>query len=185
MNQQHQSRASQKPDRPGATRIGYFGYFGRNLPALRLRKVHHYNHRRPNHTLRHRQARKKLCTYGYKQANTTSPIFALPVQYVVPLFQRAYVWNRQYHWEPLWDDIRDGQLFREVETPPERDNSVEGQFFYRRNTLGVGVVVPIMMQLYGRLETGSERDRCLIAIESWLVRRLLAGYSAEGTTSSS
>ena len=38
---------------------------------------------------------------------TPRDLFALPVQYVVPLFQRAYVWNHQYHWEPLWEDIRD------------------------------------------------------------------------------
>src|SRR4030043_91959 len=27
-------------------------------------------------------------------------------RYVVPLFQRQYVWNREDQWEPLWEDIR-------------------------------------------------------------------------------
>lgn len=27
-------------------------------------------------------------------------------RYVVPLFQRAYVWNLDEHWEPLWEDIQ-------------------------------------------------------------------------------
>src|SRR5436309_10991283 len=26
-------------------------------------------------------------------------------RYEVPLFQRQYVWNRDDHWEPLWEDI--------------------------------------------------------------------------------
>lgn len=73
-----------------------------------------------------------------------------------------------------------GKLFREVETPPEKMESVEGRFFYRRSVLGVGVAVPLLMELYGRLEAGAERDKCLIAIESWLVRRLLSGYNARG-----
>ncbi len=28
-------------------------------------------------------------------------------RYVVPLFQRPYVWNRDEQWQPLWDDIEE------------------------------------------------------------------------------
>lgn len=28
-------------------------------------------------------------------------------QYLVPFYQRPYVWNRKEQWEPLWDDIRE------------------------------------------------------------------------------
>ena len=38
---------------------------------------------------------------------TVRDLFALPVQYVVPRFQRGYVWNRDIQWEPLWQDITD------------------------------------------------------------------------------
>lgn len=34
-------------------------------------------------------------------------LFNKPVCYMVPLFQRPYVWKREAHWQPLWDDIRD------------------------------------------------------------------------------
>jgi hypothetical protein len=34
-------------------------------------------------------------------------LFQGDTRYVVPLFQRPYVWNRQDQWEPLWEDIRD------------------------------------------------------------------------------
>lgn len=33
-------------------------------------------------------------------------LFNRPVSYVVPLFQRPYVWRREAHWAPLWEDIR-------------------------------------------------------------------------------
>jgi hypothetical protein len=42
------------------------------------------------------------------KANPRSPfeIFSAPVRYVVPLYQRPYVWNLEDQWEPLWDDVR-------------------------------------------------------------------------------
>ncbi|MGK7870562.1 DUF262 domain-containing protein [Falsiroseomonas sp. E2-1-a20] len=32
-------------------------------------------------------------------------VFGPPVRFVVPLFQRAYVWEQKAQWEPLWKDI--------------------------------------------------------------------------------
>lgn len=32
-------------------------------------------------------------------------LFSRERQFAVPLFQRAYVWNRETQWEPLWEDI--------------------------------------------------------------------------------
>lgn len=42
------------------------------------------------------------------KANTLTPteIFGNQIRYVVPLYQRPYVWNRADQWEPLWEDIR-------------------------------------------------------------------------------
>ena len=34
-------------------------------------------------------------------------IFGRPVNYLVPLYQRPYVWTREKQWEPLWEDVRD------------------------------------------------------------------------------
>lgn len=33
-------------------------------------------------------------------------IFGKDVRYIVPLYQRPYVWNRLEHWEPLWEDVQ-------------------------------------------------------------------------------
>lgn len=36
---------------------------------------------------------------------TPAELFSAPVRYVVPLFQRPYVWNEQDQWAPLWADV--------------------------------------------------------------------------------
>lgn len=33
-------------------------------------------------------------------------LFNLPQHFVIPLFQRAYVWKQEEQWEPLWQDIK-------------------------------------------------------------------------------
>jgi hypothetical protein len=38
---------------------------------------------------------------------TIKDVFGKDIRYVVPLFQRPYVWNKQDQWEPLWTDITD------------------------------------------------------------------------------
>lgn len=33
------------------------------------------------------------------------PLFAHPIRYEIPPFQRRYVWKQEEQWEPLWEDI--------------------------------------------------------------------------------
>ena len=37
---------------------------------------------------------------------TLQELFQKPVRYVIPPFQRPYVWTQDDQWEPLWDDVR-------------------------------------------------------------------------------
>ncbi len=37
---------------------------------------------------------------------TLKQVFSKDIRYVVPMFQRPYVWNKTKHWEPLWEDVR-------------------------------------------------------------------------------
>src|SRR4051794_16673412 len=37
--------------------------------------------------------------------NTPSQVFGNQIRYVVPLFQRPYVWTEQDQWQPLWNDV--------------------------------------------------------------------------------
>ena len=34
-------------------------------------------------------------------------LFNSDVQYIIPLFQRHYVWDQEEQWEPLWTDIKE------------------------------------------------------------------------------
>jgi Protein of unknown function DUF262/Protein of unknown function (DUF1524) len=36
---------------------------------------------------------------------TVSVVFSNERRYVIPLFQRPYVWTRENQWEPLWEDV--------------------------------------------------------------------------------
>lgn len=40
------------------------------------------------------------------QTHTPAVIFGSHIRYVVPLFQRPYVWDEKEQWAPLWDDVR-------------------------------------------------------------------------------
>ncbi len=48
-------------------------------------------------------------------------IFGQPVHYVVPLYQRPYVWTREQQWEPLWDDVR-SVADRQLDVMPANDS---------------------------------------------------------------
>jgi uncharacterized protein with ParB-like and HNH nuclease domain len=39
------------------------------------------------------------------QVRTPNAIFGQPQRFLVPLFQRPYVWNQEQQWEPLWRDV--------------------------------------------------------------------------------
>ena len=45
---------------------------------------------------------------GALKADTVdlAAIFGKPVHYLVPLYQRPYVWTREDQWEPLWQDVQ-------------------------------------------------------------------------------
>ena len=37
--------------------------------------------------------------------HTVQELFERDVRYIVPLYQRPYVWNEEHQWAPLWDDV--------------------------------------------------------------------------------
>ena len=40
------------------------------------------------------------------QVKSPQDIFFSPQRFLVPLFQRPYVWSQEGQWAPLWDDVR-------------------------------------------------------------------------------
>ena len=55
---------------------------------------------------------------------TPFELFGNEVRYVVPLFQRPYVWDQERQWEPRWDDVR--VLAEQLEEPGADHSSQEG-----------------------------------------------------------
>jgi hypothetical protein len=39
------------------------------------------------------------------ETRTLTHLFQLDVRYVIPLYQRPYVWSEERQWAPLWEDI--------------------------------------------------------------------------------
>jgi hypothetical protein len=37
--------------------------------------------------------------------HTVQQLFERDVRYIVPLYQRPYVWDEEHQWAPLWDDL--------------------------------------------------------------------------------
>jgi hypothetical protein len=50
-------------------------------------------------------------------------VFASDVRYVVPLYQRPYVWRKRSHWEPLWEDV-----LHVLDLHLDKDASTRGHF---------------------------------------------------------
>lgn len=64
-------------------------------------------------------------------------LFERPQRYVIPLYQRRYVWTKEKQWEPLWNDIR-----RRAEAEVENRGHVKPHF--------LGAVVLANIRTYGR-----------------------------------
>lgn len=62
-------------------------------------------------------------------ANTLNlkELFQKDVRYVIPTFQRPYVWNQEDQWEPLWEDVRNTaeRYLDELAAVPEEDDRRE------------------------------------------------------------
>ena len=77
--------------------------------------------------------------------------------------------------EQLLDDAK---YFMESETVGAATQDREALFHERRLSMGAGAVWPLLLKLR-HLDIGpEEREACLVALESYLVRRLIAGYQA-------
>ena len=68
-----------------------------------------------------------------------------------------------------------GEIYREVEKGEEEDVA---KFVARRNVMGVGVVTPLLLWLLDAKLPKEQLRNCLIALESFLVRRVVCGFSA-------
>ena len=77
--------------------------------------------------------------------------------------------------EQLLDDAR---YFMESETVESGAESREALFHERRLAMGAGAVWPLLLKLRHLDVDTEDREACFVALESYLVRRLIAGYQA-------
>ena len=81
--------------------------------------------------------------------------------------------------ESIWDIARDlgdlGTIYRDVEEVRRSDIA---RFLERRNVMNVGVVTPLLLWLLSVDLPPVQLANCLTVLESFLVRRVVCGYSA-------
>lgn len=68
-------------------------------------------------------------------------LFSRETQYIIPLFQRHYVWTEEDQWEPLWDDIK-GKVHHRLIDEHQGKHSIHftGAIVIQQNTSNVGEV---------------------------------------------
>ena len=77
--------------------------------------------------------------------------------------------------EQLLDDAR---YFMKSETVESAARDREALFHERRLAMGAGAVWPLLLKLRHLDVDTDDREACFVALESYLVRRLIAGYQA-------
>ena len=91
----------------------------------------------------------------------------------------TYAQKRKHAGDTIHDVARDlgelGIIYREVEEVRREEIK---RFLERRNVMNVGVVTPLLLWLLSAGLTSARLANCLKALESFLVRRVVCGYSA-------
>lgn len=84
-----------------------------------------------------------------------SDLFSNRKRYVVPLFQRAYVWNKERQWQPLWQDVMDRAeaVLRANPNTRPKDHFLGAIVTAPRASFGVGVPVAELIDGQQRLTT--------------------------------
>src|SRR5688572_2031092 len=86
---------------------------------------------------------------------TLVSVFGKDVRYVVPMFQRPYVWNMTEHWAPLWEDIRG--VSERVHEATREEERTGAQVSVPPHFLGA-IVLDQMPTTTGSVETRSVID---------------------------
>ena len=71
------------------------------------------------------------------QVNT---LFGTDIQYIIPLFQRHYVWDRDEQWQPLWEDIEDKARYRLSESQRQQFTHFTGAIVIQQKQTNVDEV---------------------------------------------
>lgn len=83
-------------------------------------------------------------------------LFVKPERYVIPLYQRRYIWTREKQWRPLWEDIQ--AKVNEVMTKSEQEDAIRPHFLgaivvSKRQTTGAALPIYDVVDGQQRLTT--------------------------------
>jgi len=67
-------------------------------------------------------------------------LFGNDVQYIIPLFQRHYVWDQENQWRPLWEDIKEKSAQRFSEHQRQQFTHFTGAIVIQQKTTNVNEV---------------------------------------------
>lgn len=94
---------------------------------------------------------------------------------VFPRFREYVEGSRRPITDVVTDVVRVAEVYRKLETQDELDSNL-GRFLYRWHVLEAGVTTPVLLWLFSAepgILTPAGRERCLTALESFLVRRMI------------
>ena len=74
--------------------------------------------------------------------------------------------------------LEDARYYKESETLESGAQTEEGLFHARRITMGAGAVWPLLLKIKNLKLDRQDEEACFALLESYLVRRLIAGYQA-------
>jgi hypothetical protein len=80
--------------------------------------------------------------------------------------------------ETMQQLLEDARYFMASEKVESGAEDREALFHERRLAMGAGAVWPLLLKLRHPVVDAEERKKCLVALEGYLVRRLIAGYQA-------
>lgn len=90
-----------------------------------------------------------------------------------------HVDNEEQSLEPIMQAlIQDARYFEQFEEVDPGNMSQEAQFHRRRLDMSVGAIWPLLLQLQRINAEQAERERWFAVLESYFVRRMIAGYQA-------
>jgi len=112
---------------------------------------------------------------------TVSMVFGQERRYVIPLFQRPYVWTRERQWAPLWDDIAE---LADIEASQPKDESpphfLGAMVIQQRPSWGDQILAhdvidgqqrlttfQILLHAFRDIAAGTEEKQVIAALTSW------------------
>ena len=109
------------------------------------------------------------------EAQTGTPV---AVRRVFREFQK-YVDGTGDHLEETMEQlIEDARYYKKSETLEPGAQTKEGLFHARRRAMGAGAVWPLLLKIKNSEMQMRDEEECFALLESYLVRRLIAGYQA-------